>query len=345
MKNLLIINHTMDAGSQVLSHQSNVAVAIAPYFKSVIVITGHYDGSLLPSNVLVYSTSWNQKQRLRSIFAFYKTLIFVMKRHKISVVFSHMASYKALLVTPVATIMRWKQFVWYAHASYSFHLRLLSLFRVRFISSTVESFPKRNGLSVEFIGQGVDPLKFPFRQAYTPTLTRFVHIGRFDPSKKVDEILRALSVLRKDFEEITFTNFGNSSTEAYVRWSEELRKGLDDEEYGWITLNPGVLRSEVSFTLLKYDVFVHAFNGSLDKILIEAAMSGIPIITTNEGFIRMFGSWGVYNGKKVSIEEEYGALVEYPRVDIEERLVSIRNLAVKMHSEVVWVQKLVEAIQ
>jgi glycosyltransferase involved in cell wall biosynthesis len=151
-------------------------------------------------------------------------------------------------------------------------------------------------------------------------------------------------VLRKEFQEITFTNFGNSSTETYGRWSEELRKVIDQEEYSWITLNQGLLRSEVSFTLLKYDVFVHAFNGSLDKILIEAAMSGIPIVTTNLGFVRMFGSWGVYNGKKITIEDEYRALVEFPRADIEERLLSIRNLAVKMHSETVWVQKLVEAI-
>jgi hypothetical protein len=46
---------------------------------------------------------------------------------------------------------------------------------------------------------------------------------------------------------------------------------------------------EISKLLQQTDLFIHAFEGSLDKSLIEATFSGVTVITKNQAFLREFG--------------------------------------------------------
>ncbi|WP_190283220.1 glycosyltransferase [Candidatus Planktophila dulcis] len=345
MSNLLVINYRMDTSDQVLSHQQGVVKGLSPYFSNVIVVTGFFDGGTLPENVRVYTSSWSPEQRIRSIFRFIRVLFSVFSNYEISSVFSHMASYRALLAAPFVWAKRLNHTVWYAHASSSMHLKILNLFRVIFVSSTPESFPRVHKLQVKFIGQGISERDFPFKYRDHYPCKRFVHLGRFDTSKRVDHLVSTIELLRTQDPDITFTNFGNSSTLANSISASEIRlEFANRDNSSWMTFSSAIGRMNVADTLGEFDVFIHAFQGSLDKVLIEATMSGIPVITMNSGYCRIFGTWGNYASNEMSLIEEIHAFSGKTEREIAQRLERSKEIAIKEHSEARWIHELTKII-
>lgn len=345
MRNLLVINYRMDSADQVLSHQQGVINGLGQYFEKVIVLTGYYDGGPLAENIIVYSTSWNSNHKLRSIFKFYRGLASVFASYEISSVFSHMASYRALLASPFVWAKHINHSLWYAHATYSSHLKVLSCFGVFFISSTPESFPSKLRQRVSFIGQGINPKDFPFTSRRKYPMVKFVHVGRFDVSKRVGFLISSLGVFRAKNPDITFANFGFPSTIANSVYADDIRRGLANEtDSNWVSFSDAVSRTDIPHTLNEFDVFIHAFQGSLDKVLVEATLTGIPVITLNSGYCRIFGTWGEYANGEVNLIEEIQAFSRKTDRQISLKLEQSRDIALKEHSENQWLLKLVQII-
>ena len=58
---------------------------------------------------------------------------------------------------------------------------------------------------------------------------------------------------------------------------------------------PAIERKKIPDELKKHDCFVHAFQGSLDKTLVEATHSAIPVATVNKEYLKIFGKWNYSN--------------------------------------------------
>jgi hypothetical protein len=87
---------------------------------------------------------------------------------------------------------------------------------------------------------------------------------------------------------------------------------------GWLKFFPGVSREEVPHILEKSHAFIHSCNAALDKVILEANLSNVPVITSNEEFIKGFGSWAENaNIKSIDLLEELNAALDTPKSELE----------------------------
>ena len=61
---------------------------------------------------------------------------------------------------------------------------------------------------------------------------------------------------------------------------------------GWLKILSRCSQGRDPISILeKSHAFIHSCNAALDKVILEANLSNVPVITSNEEFIKSFGSW------------------------------------------------------
>ena len=113
---------------------------------------------------------------------------------------------------------------------------------------------------------------------------------------------------------------------------------------GWLNFRSSVPRSETPKILDGNDIFIHGYQGSLDKTLIEATLVGLPIVTINLEYQAEFGAWGSEDESRNSLSKQ----IKYLKSLTLERLVSElktrRDIAVEKHSLEKWIEKLIAVL-
>jgi glycosyltransferase involved in cell wall biosynthesis len=207
----------------------------------------------------------------------------------------------------------------------------------KLLTSTGGSCPL-SGNKILYLGQSINQEKFKPQRTVRPPLRKFLHIGRADPSKNLTLIIETVSQFRNSDLGIRLELVGNASG---VRQQSELEKlkqiWTDGVQQGWLLFSPAIPRAEIPNLLNHHDVFIHAFEGSLDKTLIEATMTNMPVVTINQEYINEFGSWGKW---PVSLESELGALLSSDQEAIDKQIRERTCKAIEKHSSGIWISKL-----
>ena len=117
-----------------------------------------------------------------------------------------------------------------------------------------------------------------------------MHWGRADPSKRLQHVLEAVNRSRIETgSPASFTQIGSPSTPSA---SDDWREVLEDFPNGgllqWVE---GVPQDELRDLSAEFDVFLHAFTGSMDKAALEAAATGLPVLSENPSVRREVGAW------------------------------------------------------
>ncbi|WP_190277123.1 glycosyltransferase [Candidatus Planktophila dulcis] len=321
----------MDDSSPIFAHQAQAVESLAFYFEEITVVTGKIGTYRPSSNIRVISTEWMPGHRCRNIGQFYiKVIPLLMKKN--TQIFSHMTEVQSALIAPLTRLFRIRHYLWYAHLSNSIFLKWCHLLTSGIITSTSGSCPISD-FKVHPVGQGVDSSKFlPIHLDADLKKVRFLHFGRFDPSKNIREILKTCEVLRESGQEIIFTQIGAPSTDIYEKQAFLIREEF--RELDWVSFLPSILRADISSEMEKHSAFIHAYRGSLDKTLIEATFLTIPVITVNPEYIRIFGSW---SGKQnPSLLQECQSFLNQDKVEIAKIAKSRREIAEQNHSLENW---------
>jgi glycosyltransferase involved in cell wall biosynthesis len=335
----------MDKDDPIFSHQLDSVRALSKEFERISVITFKVGVDLeIPSNVTVYYSHWIEGKAISNSLRFLRTVIKVLSQTRPDVIFSHMTEVQSALIAPFTKITRIPHYLWYAHANKSKYLQICAIFCDGVISSTVGSCPV-SGKRIHLIGQAIDSDLFYFTTRNRP-LKKFVHVGRFDASKKIDEILQALFTDERRQSEITFTQVGEPSSKRFANYMENTAHRFSTLiESKVVFFHPSCSRSQLPALLESQDVFIHSFDGSLDKTLIEATMSGLPVVTVNSEYRRIFGGWS--DQDTISLKDELEAFLVLSK-DSEMLLNEItrrRHLSEKMHSQRNWIKKLTQILQ
>jgi hypothetical protein len=111
-----------------------------------------------------------------------------------------------------------------------------------------------------------------------------------------------------------------------------------DIELGWLEFHESVPREMAGFIFPKFDALIHSFQGSLDKVLVEAIFSGIPVVTINLPFVKEFGRWSQTNG--LVLEQELDAFFSLPPAHILKESIRRNSVARIKHSENTWIKSL-----
>jgi glycosyltransferase involved in cell wall biosynthesis len=344
MRELIVFNFTMDSKHPLLSHQPDIAHLLAEFFDVVTVITN--DGtSYKDGNLQVLSVGWKEGRKLRNLIRFYRNALpLIVRKRNNSVIFSHMTDLQSCLVGPFTTLLRVPHYLWYAHTHKSSYLKIANLFVDGIITSTKGSCPIESE-KVFPIGQAIDEHFFKPSQAKdNSAVSRGVHVGRLDPSKNLDLIISAVATLRGQLPDLSFTQIGSPSTAtAKLAFDSLQTKWHTAISEGWVTVRDSVTRQEIPSLLSNFDFFIHAYEGSLDKSLIEATMCKLPVITTNPEYLTEFGSWS--SGVKISLVSEYLSLLTMDSASFTEEIDRRYKIALDRHSRARWVQSLVNLLK
>lgn len=335
---LLILNYEMDENSQVFAHQIEAVRKLAEKFEEIVVITSKKGSGLLPANVQVIESAWNPGAHFLNALRFLYTFIKVFFRIRKLTIFSHMTEVQSALIAPIAKLMGIRHVVWYAHKARSIAMDFNLLFVDKLLTSTSGSCPYTSS-KVKAIGQGIDENKFRYNNHTLKSPINLVHIGRVDPSKQLEKLIHATINLRQMGHKVNFTIAGAPSSAIHDAYFSKLRNLVKDEERaGLVKFIGQIKREQIPSFLENFDVFIHAFPGSLDKALLEATFCGLPVATTNQEYLEIFGCWS--GNLFDSIENELLSLFAYGNdergVEIERRL----KIAQEGHSLTRWIDQI-----
>ncbi len=334
----------MDDSDQVFSHQVQAVRKLALKFDRITVITARLGEVELPPNVKVFETRWKPGSRFISILGFLRIFFLIITKERNLTIFSHMTEVQSSLVAPLTKIFRIPHYLWYAHTSHSCFLKWSHYWLTGVITSTPGSSPI-SGKKIFPIGQAIDPSQFSEKTTLAPERKKFIHIGRFDASKGIPKIIEVISELRQSDSQITLTLIGSPSSPENARTADLVissnKKHVDE---GWLTFLSSVKRAELPEVLRNSDVFIHAFQGSLDKTLVEATMVGIPVVTVNSEYLKEFGSWsGRLSNQR--LKDQLDSFMEIPAIELVEIVRSRRLITLERHSLDAWIKKLCKILK
>ena len=335
----------MDEEDQLLSHQAEIVNLIAREFDHISVLTGRIGKVTIPSNVTLKSYNWVRGKKISNVFNLIKSYIQIKKGNDISIVFSHMTFMQSLVILPITKFQKVKHYLWYAHKSKNTYLQFSARFFDGLITSTRDSCPVKNG-NVYPIGQTINSDKFTPKNLIDYPIRKLVHIGRFDPIKNVSEIIRVVEKSRVNFPNLTLEIIGSASSISSTKYEQEVKSQfVHSVTQGWLKFFPGVSREEIPYILEKSHAFIHSCNAALDKVILEANLSNVPVITSNEEFVKSFGSWTENtDAKSVDLYAELNAALNTPKTELE-KIVSQRYQETLANHELKdWTTRLLKVI-
>ena len=325
----------MSRNNSVFAHQFEMASRLTTQFDSCLVLTpespsgeDQFDGE-----VLAYV--WKPGKPLRGGVNFFIKFIYVLVKSRPSVIFSHMTEVQSALIAPVAKILGINHYLWYAHASKSWYLKWCHFWCTGIITSTNGSCPIK-GRKISIVGQAIDLQSFTRGKFAYPENLKFVHVGRLDKSKGIREIIQAF--LRHAQINSTLTFIGESRGQESERYINRIHSDFSQEiRSGRVIFYGKSARSDLPAMLSRFDVFLHSFQGSLDKTILEATLVGLPVVTINREFIQEVNSWSFSEKPKLDAELE-----SFLKMSPLQKKVMVDNRIIKIsrnHSLEQWASK------
>ena len=350
---LLLFNLKTDADDDILGFTTDWINAIARHFEHVHVITMDMGRLAVASNVTVQSVGkergWSEPRR---VLEFYRLLYATLRNKSIDACFAHMMPHFVILAGPLLRRRRIPITLWYAHKSVTAILRAATFFADRVLTSTPAGFrlptPK-----LRVIGQGIDTRRFaPLARSNSGSEFNILHVGRLSPIKQIETLIETAAQLMRSQPgvRIVVTLAGGASTEAdhaYERRLREQAQALGIAES--VRFLGSVPFPQVHQLYATADCMVNpSVEGALDKTVLEAMSSGLPIITSNASYEPVVGGdlgyWVVGRSDPAAIGERIRRLMEMSPCDrhalgarfraIVERDHNLANLAARIAAEI-----------
>lgn len=347
MRTLLVLVYEFDSKSRVFSHQVATILEIARFYDKTIVISPRIGEAelvnfpkketSLAGQVVFRQVDFSHCTSATKVYRLFSCIIDTANSERIDEVFYFMTDLFAAIAGPYFKLHGVRQVLWYAHAHYSIYLRFAAPFMDIICSSTEGSIPIK-GNKIKLLGQMVDSSLFPLIKSCERSTFKLVHVGRLDPSKNIHKLISAFENLSLFFPQLTLHFYGTPSNGKSERYIKKILSENDNLlRTQRLRFFPSVQRSELSALYKNYGIFVHAFTGSLDKAVIEATLSGLPVASINREFIEEFGTWGKDG---LSIENEISTILASDSAFVNREVDRRRVLAKKNHSLESWLVRM-----
>ena len=208
------------------------------------------------------------------VLRFWKTII--VQRKSYDRVLVHMTPIWIIIGAPVWILLRKKMYLWYEIKRGSWKLSIALLFVHKVFAASKHGLPTVAKKQV-VVGHGIDVTRF------TPDPQKrqsghLVAIGRLTTVKHYEHILAVVAKL----PECRLTIAGGTITESDTQTQQSIREQIhrlsiaDRVEIGWVA------PEEVPDLLQRADIMLHASQGGLDKVVLQAMACGCPVVSTSE---------------------------------------------------------------
>jgi hypothetical protein len=232
----------------------------------------------------------------------------IFEERKNLVVFHHMSPRTVLILGPVFRSLGIPQGLWYSHSHKSLELVISSRIVNKLFSSTKQAIPLESKKS-EFVGHGIPVKKFiQWRDLNEKRAMQMVSVGRLASIKKYEHGISLASKFPGCKNSFMIIGPGNKDDEYPVALRElAAALGVDLSFLG-----PRNYR-EIPNLMADTKYFFSGTPMSVDKAVIEAALSGAFILSENKNAMHLGGmqslinSWGRENDPSL---EEIVAVIE-----------------------------------
>lgn len=328
--------------SLVFSHQRETVTSLAPLFESITVFTSETSPHPLPKNIRVIQIPWHENSRISNFFRIIRITFPFMIKNRNSILFSYMTDVHAAILAPLATLLKMRHVLWYAHAYNSIYLIWSSFFLSRIVSSTPGSCNlKVNRKKIVFINQGIRQTDFPFKVVPFNQLNRLFYYGRLDQSKNIHLFNKLVLLLNHTQNSYTLDIFGKPASLESESYFQDLQSSIKLNQA--IRIHGAIERKAIPEVTEAFGIFVNLFTGSLDKTLIENTLMGLPVVTWNQEFCSEFGTWsGVQASKSLDFIIQEVFFLNSSDYDLIQQEVRRRlSIARKNHAFDGWIERLV----
>jgi glycosyltransferase involved in cell wall biosynthesis len=177
-------------------------------------------------------------------------------------------------------------------------------------------------------------------------------VGRIDPSKNVKSLLEVFLSAKSVFslEKILVVGEPSKGNELYFEsLMRDYRSAIQSNDIEFIGARN---QSELVKIMEESDFLLHGFIGSLDKVLVESALLGLPVISCNIGFIREFGKFSRLEFDDLrmkfdhinTVKEEFLAFLGASKDAVQDMTEKRRRVALDQHSLKSWEKKFVKGV-
>lgn len=337
MQRLLVCVQAVDLDDPLIGFFVSWLEEASRRFSEITVLAlrvGRYE---LPKNVHVIPF---RAAGSRSRFAVIKTLLKEswLRRGAYDAVFVRGDPQYVLLAGWLWRLLGKRIVFWYAHWQVSSWAALAN--RVAHVTvSSVRAAFSHPTITPLFIGQNVDHTRFSAPAAPNEGKPRCLAFGSLRPIKRVDVSIQAFLAAGGEEVGASLTVIGPNTDPGYEQTLHALADGHPAIQWG-----PAASYDQVPDVLASYDILLNACAGSLDKVVIEAMMSGQVVIAATPG-IKEWLPEELHWLYAVSVEEMSQALKRVFALLPEERWklgLRLRELAIQFHSLQGQVERIAE---
>lgn len=281
---LLVFTQKVDLNDTVLSFFHRWIIELAEHFDQVTVICLYEGAHELPANVRVHSLGKDHGQsRFKYLVNFYR-LIFKL-RHEYDAVFVHMNQEYVLLGGIFWKIFGKKVYMWRNHYAGSLMTDLAASLCTKVFCTSKFSYTAKYKKTV-LMPVGIDTELFSAQVDVVRRPNSILSLGRIAPSKKLEQLIEALGILKKERVDFNASIVGDALP-ADRPYFESLKSkvrdlGLDAA----VSFKPGVPNDQTPAIYSAHGIFVNLSpSGMFDKTIFEAMSCGTLAISCNKNLI------------------------------------------------------------
>lgn len=291
-----------DENNLLLSHTIDWIKCLASKVDEIVVIAPRINASNVSDAKIKFEElgggSFIKRTKIIARLLFVLRMILHEKREKM--VFYHMITYPAIILSPIFKIYRIKQGLWYSHQYADFGLRVAVNFVDVCFSTVRTSFPLKSSKLIE-LGHAIIA-----KHDFSSSMNRngFVVLGRVARVKRIEDLFIAIRNLGG--EQCKVDIWGPVEDAIYAQELLQLSQKLAlDVEFR------GILKLEQrEVTLSRYHAIYSGTLGSVDKAPLEGAVQGCYVVASNVDTIVQSGMSHIYSGQigtfdeKISLERQ-----------------------------------------
>lgn len=225
-------------------------------------------------------------KRVRAVMRLQKVAIQIFKNRRSSIVFHHMSTKTCLIVGPALRLMGVPQGLWYSHSKKGIELKLASKITNKIFSSTDGAFPLKSH-KVVFVGHGIDTSKFQVGLLEERD-NRILSLGRIARVKNNEALIMAIAQSNCEIKDVYLAG-PLSSDPGYL---DELKRYGDSRGVNVVYIPP-ISYDEIPSFLEKFSACYTGSPNSVDKSVIEGAMSGCFTIASQDFVLDQTGMWEI----------------------------------------------------
>lgn len=339
-KNFLIVTQVVDREDSNLGFFCEWLEEFARQTDNLYVIAnrvGKYD---LPKNVMVVSLGKESGiGRFVRLLNFWKYLFKFLPKSQGMLV--HMCPEYVIYGGFLARLFGKKIGLWYLHKSLNWKLKLSSLLVNNIFTAHKDGLPiKSDKVVVTGHGINLDVFNFNKKEESTGSL-RLLTVGRITESKNLLFLVKFAIILQQKLgKPVKFVVVGEPYLEEDIGYLKKIKEYIQEQKAeGTMEFVGKVEHKYLGEYYKKADIFLNASRtGGVDKAVLEAAASGVAVLTSNSAFKNLLPEECLFADENIA--ELENKVMNYKNINTEK----VKVLVVEQHNLKNTVKKILEKI-